>query len=244
MMINKMPKALILVADGSEEIEFVTPYDVLTRAGFDVTSAGVSLKNEAYAHMSRNVRIVPDHSNLSWVGFQTAHEDFDVLILPGGAPGAKAFCGSDQVLELISKFRKGQKWVAAICAATTALVASAKKFEGAKTTVTSHPSVAEEIKQAGWEYSEDRIVVDEKIVTSRGPGTAMAFALTIVEAMCGKGKREEIGGPMMLAEKLIGHAATSSKTSRTASQAFHMQTLAVIALKRGRIPVTAQVNKI
>ncbi|KAL7773724.1 hypothetical protein CFE70_003691 [Pyrenophora teres f. teres 0-1] len=187
MMINKMPKALILVADGSEEIEFVTPYDVATNASLS---------------MSRNVRIVPDHSNLSWVGFQTAHEDFDVLILPGGAPGAKAFCGSDEVLELISKFRKGQKWVAAICAATTALVASAKKFEGAKTTVTSHPSVAEEIKQAGWEYSEDRIVVDEKIVTSRGPGTAMAFALTIVEAMCGKGKREEIGGPMMLAEKL------------------------------------------
>jgi len=118
--------------------------------------------------MSRNIRIVPDHSKLSRVPSQTAHEDFDVLILPGGAAGAKAFCESDEVLELISKFRKGQKWVAAICAATTALVASTNKFEGARTTVTSHPSVAGEIKQAGWEYSEDRIVVDGKIVTSRG----------------------------------------------------------------------------
>jgi len=118
--------------------------------------------------MSRNIRIVPDYSKLSSVLSQTAHEDFDVLILPGGAPGAKAFCESDEVLELLSKFRKGQKWVATICAATTALVASTKKFKGARATVTSHPSVAEEIKQAGWEYSEDRIVVDEKIVTSRG----------------------------------------------------------------------------
>ncbi|RMZ74389.1 class I glutamine amidotransferase [Pyrenophora seminiperda CCB06] len=197
-----MPKALILVADGSEEIEFITPYDVLTRAGFEVTSVGVSLKNEAYAHLSRNVRVVPDHSKLSFVPSRSAHEEFDILILPGGAPGAKAFCESDEVLELISMFRKAHKWVAMICAATTALVACTNKFEGGKVKVTSHPSVAEEIKQAGWDYSEDRVVIDDKIVTSRGPGTAMLFALTIVEVMCGKEKRGEIAGPMMLAEKL------------------------------------------
>ena len=118
--------------------------------------------------MSRNIRIIPDHSKLSSIPSQTGCRDFDILILPGGAPGAKAFCESDEVLELINEFRKADQWVATICAATTALVASTKKFGGAKTTVTSHPSVAEEIKQAGWEYSEDRIVVNDGIITSRG----------------------------------------------------------------------------
>ncbi|KAI4646320.1 uncharacterized protein J4E78_009242 [Alternaria triticimaculans] len=197
-----MPKALILVADGSEEIEFVTPYDVLTRAGFEVKSAGVDLKNESYAHMSRNIRIVPDYLNLQSVPFDTAHEDYDILILPGGAPGAKTFCSSPEVLSLISKFRREGKWVAAICAATTALVAAESTEEQGKKKVTSHPSVKEEVEQAGWEYSEERIVVDGKVITSRGPGTAMLFALTIVEELCGKEKRAEVEGPMVCAETL------------------------------------------
>ncbi|CAO2651170.1 Nn.00g094670.m01.CDS01 [Neocucurbitaria sp. VM-36] len=197
-----MPKALILVADGSEEIEFVTPYDVLTRAGFEVKSVGVHLKNEGYAHMTRNIRIVPDHATLQSFPSQNAHENFDILILPGGGPGAKTFSTSDTVLEMINKFRKAGKWVAAICAGTTALVAAERKLGGGTTKVTSHPSVAEEVKGAGWEYSEDRVVVDGKVLTSRGPGTALLFSLTIVEVISGKEKRDEVAGPMIVAETL------------------------------------------
>lgn len=118
--------------------------------------------------MSRNIRIVPDYSNLNSVPLQPAHEHFDVLILPGGGPGSKTFCESDAVLKLIHDFQQAGKWVAAICAATTALVASTKKFDKEKKRVTSHPSVAEEIKVGGWQYSEDRLVVDGKVITSRG----------------------------------------------------------------------------
>ncbi|KAL1792360.1 hypothetical protein ACET3X_008867 [Alternaria dauci] len=199
-----MPRALILVADGSEEIEFVTPYDVLTRAGFEVKSAGVSLKNESYAHLSRNIRIVSDYQDLSSVP-PAAHEHFDILILPGGAPGAKTFCETSTVLTLINNFRKEKKPVAAICAATTALVAAHKADDGTgrgKTKVTSHPSVKDEVVRAGWEYVEDRVVVDGDVVTSRGPGTALLFALTIVEMLCGREKRDEVAGPMVLAETL------------------------------------------
>ncbi|KAF2203862.1 DJ-1 [Delitschia confertaspora ATCC 74209] len=202
------PKALILIADGSEEIEFVTPYDVLTRAGFEVKSCGVDLKNDTFAVCSRNVRILPDHPNPPSIPFQSAHEYFDILILPGGAPGAKAFCGSDIVLDMIHAFRKEKKWVAAICAGTTALVAAEKKAHGEeqkggkKARVTSHPSVKEAVKGAGWEYSEERVVVDGKVVTSRGPGTALLFALTIVEQLCGKEKSDEVAGPMIVAETL------------------------------------------
>ncbi|OAK98316.1 DJ-1 protein [Phaeosphaeriaceae sp. SRC1lsM3a] len=192
-----MPKALILLADGSEEIEFVTPYDVLTRAGYDVASAGVNLKNKYYAHMTRNIRIVPDFPSISAIPVQPLHKYCDILILPGGGPGAKTFSTTKAVLDLINDFAKEGKWVAAICAGTTALVSA-----GVKAKVTSHPSVMEQIKGEGWEYSEERVVVDGKVITSRGPGTAMLFALTIVEVLCGKEKRDEVAGPMVVAEKL------------------------------------------
>ncbi|KAF2745939.1 DJ-1 [Sporormia fimetaria CBS 119925] len=199
------PKALLLVADGSEEIEFVTPYDVLTRAGFTVHSVGVDLKNETHAHMSHNIRIIPDFASLLALPWQSAHEAYDILILPGGAPGAKTFCGNKHVLKMIQNFRREGKWVGAICAATTALVESRKDFGGeeAKVKVTSHPSVKEKVQEDGkWQYSEERVVVDGKVVTSRGPGTALLFALTIVEVLAGKEKREEVAGPMIVAETL------------------------------------------
>jgi len=110
--------------------------------------------------MSRNIRILPDYQKLDDLPNQTAHQDYDVLILPGGAPGAKTFCSSPDVLALISSFRRERKWVAAICAATTALVAAEDIATGktggeGKKRVTSHPSVKEEVKQARWEYSEE-----------------------------------------------------------------------------------------
>ncbi len=79
--------ALILIADGSEEIEFVTAYDILTRAGIDVKSCGVNLAHE-YAVCTRNVRIVPDITTIP------AEPTTDILILPGGGPGAKLFANS------------------------------------------------------------------------------------------------------------------------------------------------------
>jgi protein DJ-1 len=115
--------------------------------------------------MTRNIRIVPDYPTLASV---PSPNDYDILILPGGGPGAKTFSTTDDVLELINSFRKANKWVAAICAGTTALVAAEKAHGQGKGKVTSHPSVAEEIKSADWMYSEERVVVDGKLVTSRG----------------------------------------------------------------------------
>lgn len=115
--------------------------------------------------MTRNIRIVPDHTSIP---SPSTHQDYDILILPGGGPGAKTFSTNDAVLELIHKFRSYDKWVAAICAGTTALVAAEEKYGVGKKKVTSHPSVKEEIKAKGWEYSEERVVVDGKVVTSLG----------------------------------------------------------------------------
>jgi protein DJ-1 len=152
--------------------------------------------------MTRNIRIVPDHPSLTSLPHQPISQHYDILILPGGGPGAKTFCATSEVLDLINEFRKAGKWVATICAATTALVAAQKQSDGEKGRVTSHPSVKEEVEKGGWEYSEERVVVDGKLVTSRGPGTAMLFALTIVELLCGREKRDEVEGPMVTAESL------------------------------------------
>lgn len=114
--------------------------------------------------MTRNIRIVPDVPSLLALSAQAAHHVYDILIIPGGGPGAATFCKNDSVLELINDFRNAGKYVAAICAGTTAIVAA----QGAKVKVTSHPSVKGGIEKEGWMYSEERVVVDQKIITSRG----------------------------------------------------------------------------
>ncbi|KAF2499228.1 DJ-1 [Lophium mytilinum] len=197
-----MPQALILIADGTEETEFVATYDVLVRAGFKVKSVGVNLKND-FATCSRNIRIIPDEHDIESFKYDTYNPEYDVLILPGGGPGAATFCASEVVLMTIANFRARDKWVAAICAGTTAIVVDTSSSYGAPAgvgTVTSHPSVEAEIKAKGWHYSQDRCVVDKdyKLITSRGPGTALLFALSIVEELCGKEKRKEVEGPMLM----------------------------------------------
>ncbi|KAI5201096.1 DJ-1 protein [Aureobasidium subglaciale] len=206
---GKQFSALVLIADGSEEVETVTPLDVLVRAGFTtVKSVGVNLKNPLYAQCSRGIKIIPDIPSPHEIPDRLV-DAADILILPGGAPGAKTFCESEEVLRLVREFRNEGKWVAAICAGTTALIESVKspRAEGEaakKCRVTSHPSVKQEIVDAGWTYADDseRVVLDGKIITSRGPGTALLFSLTIVEQLAGKAKREEIQGPMICAETL------------------------------------------
>lgn len=118
---------------------------------------------------SRNVRIVPDYPSLASLATSgdSSARNADILVIPGGAPGAKTMSTDPESLALIGKFRSEDKWVGCICAGTTALVA-ATAVDGPKVTVTSHPSVANEIKEKGWSYSEDRVVVDGKIITSRG----------------------------------------------------------------------------
>jgi protein DJ-1 len=152
---------------------------------------------------TRNVKIVPDTTSIP------STPEFDILVLPGGGPGAKTFCSTESVQHLIRTYRDAGRYVACICAGTTALVTSVKgggKTEGLESLnpvkVTSHPSVKQEIVDAGWDYSEERVVVDGKVITSRGPGTALLFSLTIVETLCGKEKRDEVAGPMVCASTL------------------------------------------
>jgi protein DJ-1 len=181
--------AVVLIADGSEEMEAVITIDVLRRAGIDVTV--VSVGNQETVKCSRGVNIVAD-SKLSSLPADKA--DFDAVILPGGLNGAKAFCDSDSVGQLLKRHEDCNRLIAAICAAPTAL----KQHQlGLGKTLTSYPSFQEQLSK-DYNYSEERVVQDGNWITSRGPGTAFEFALKIVQHLLGEDKMKETLKPLLL----------------------------------------------
>lgn len=172
--IEMSKKVLILLADGFEEIEAVTPIDVLRRAGLEVTVAGVSGLEVTGAH---SVRIRADVELASYQGVP------DAVILPGGMPGAKNLVESKQVLELVKKVYEQKKVVGAICASPAVVLTPTGILEGKK--ATCYPGFEGELPSSVT-FCEERVVVDGNVITSRGPGTALEFALNLVEQLVGK----------------------------------------------------------
>jgi len=194
-----MPKALILLADGTEEMEFTITYDTLVRAGVTCESAYVSApesteqsttyQSPPFAKGSRGINILPD----SYFSPQACTPDkYDLLVIPGGAKGAETMSSSSPVQHLVREYLKEGKYVGMICAGSLAALRSGLPRQP----LTSHPAVKTHLEK-DFEYSEEPVVVSGKLVTSRGPGTTFPFALTLVELLCGKEKRAEVAGPMV-----------------------------------------------
>ncbi len=182
---TEKPTALVLLTQGSEEMEAVISIDVLRRGGIDVTVAGVDGIDPI--RCSRGVVITPD------VALDGVEGDFDVVVLPGGAEGAQRLAQSAKVGEILRRQEKSGRWVGAICAAPIALRAHGV-FEHRQ--LTSHPSVKEMLEDWG-EYSEHSVVADGNLITSRGPGSAFAFALRIVGTLTDAQRMVEVRAPMM-----------------------------------------------
>ncbi|CAG9767579.1 unnamed protein product [Ceutorhynchus assimilis] len=183
-----MTKGLVFLGPGAEEMEFVIAVDVMRRGGIDVTVAG--LPDSDIVKCSRDVNIKPD------LGIADVKGPFDVIVLPGGLGGSKAMAKSELVGTLLKEQEKAGRWIAAICAAPTALKAHGIA-EGK--TLTSYPAMRAEMEEGDkYKYKEDRVVVDGNLITSRGPGTAFDFGITIVEKIVGKDKAHEIAKAMLL----------------------------------------------
>lgn len=166
-----MARVLLPLAPGCEEIEAVTVIDLLRRANIDVVIAGLS---EKPVRCSRGVLIIPDVTLDSIV-----NEDFDMIILPGGGVGAENLKNDFRITELLQRFQKEDKFIAAICAAPGVL-ASAGVLNGRRTTCYpgSLSSYSDFIV-----LENDPVVIDQRIVTSRGPGTAIDFALVLIKIL-------------------------------------------------------------
>ena len=178
---NQMMKVLVPLAQGCEELEAITITDLLVRAGIEVTTAGL---DDQPVIASRGIKILPDTQIRNIIDKQ-----FDMVVLPGGLPGADHLRDNQMIMELLKNHAADGKYVAAICAAPKAL-AQAGLLENK--TATSYPGVLDALKLKNTLVKSTPIEIDGKIITSRGPGTAMDFALSLIEILVGKEKRDEV----------------------------------------------------
>lgn len=181
---------LVPIADGSEELEAVTIIDVLRRAGLEVTVASVAGADSLLICAARGTKITADCGIDDCVG-----KEWDLIALPGGVKGAENLAASSCLDGLIRSQAQSGRLYAAICAAPATVLGD--KGLLADKIATCHPRfyqalVAKEVD------TESRVVVDGSCVTSQGPGTAIDFALELVEQLCGVVKREEVASPLVL----------------------------------------------
>lgn len=176
-----MSKVLVPLAQGCEELEAVTIIDLLRRAGIEVVSAGLDSQP---VKASRGVMLLPD-TTLD----EALKHDFDMIALPGGMPGMTHLKNDPRIIALLQRMATAGKYTCAICAAPLVL-AEAGLLSGKR--ATSYPGFLDKLSLPGVSYLNDAVVTDGKVITSRGPGTAMDFALQLIETLAGKAKRDEV----------------------------------------------------
>lgn len=174
-----MATVLVPLAQGCEELEAVTLIDLFRRAGVTVTVAGLGT---GPVTASRGVVLLPE-TTLDAV----LDQDFDLVVLPGGLGGAQRLEADQRIAALLRRMTVQGRYVAAICAAPKVLV-SAGLVGGRE--VTAYPGVLDGCPDI--KLSSAAVVRDGTFITSRGPGTAMDFALSLIEILCGRAKRDEV----------------------------------------------------
>jgi len=183
-----MKTALIPLAQGCEELEAVTIMDILVRGGVQVETAALSELNDSEESLciqaSRGTQLLAQTSLAA-----VEHKVYDLIALPGGLPGSDYLEQDLRLQQMLQSQAQAGRWVAAICAAPKVLVA-AGLLKGR--CATSYPGVIDQNPAVNMQYLDQPVVQDGNIITSQGPATAMAFALTLVEVLQGKQKRDEI----------------------------------------------------
>ncbi|MDQ6957071.1 MAG: DJ-1/PfpI family protein [Mariprofundaceae bacterium] len=178
-----MQKVLVPFTEGVEEIEFVAIVDILRRADIHVTTAsldGETVQGRSNITMQADAALA-DVMNDAW----------DMIVLPGGLPNAHLLRDDSNVKAVVEQLRSERKSIAAICAAPTALAAYGITA-GMK--VTAYPACRADMEtlQPSSVYMDNDVVEDDFLITSRGAGTAVAFALRLIARLCGEEKAEEI----------------------------------------------------
>ena len=184
-------KAIILLADGFEEVEAVTPIDYLRRAGVEVTTAAIGDSLTVKGRWS-SLKVIADTTLAELAKGGTS--GWDAVILPGGMPGAANLAASKETGALLKEMAADGKLICAICASPALVLSTHGLLAGKK--FTCYPGMEEKVKDGKW--SEDRAVIDGNIITSRGAGTAGEFAIAIIEKLLDKAAGEKIAETVLL----------------------------------------------
>ena len=176
-----MPKVLVPLANGFEEIEALTIIDLLRRAHVEVVTASLDALTVTGAH---RVSVLAD-TRLD----EVMADEFDMVVLPGGLPGADYLNADMRIHQLITRLAQANKAIAAICAAPKVLIDNGVV---AGKQITAYPGALAQTNTSTVDVTGVAVQVDGRIITGRGPGTAMDFALQLVEVLQGKQVRQTI----------------------------------------------------
>ena len=189
-------RVLVPLAQGCEELEAVTIIDLLRRAKIEVVAAGLT---PGPVQGSRGTILVPD-TTLD----DALSRDYDMVVLPGGQPGATHLESDARIVKLVRKMAAGGQYTAAICAAPKVL-ATAGVLDGRRATAFPGSIDAEAFPKTRLE--DTTVVIDGKIITSRGPGTAMDFSLGLIDVLCGREARDRVEAALQRPEHHLSNAS-------------------------------------
>lgn len=188
---SETPKILVPLAEGVEEMEAVILIDMLRRAECTVVAA---TQNEELITASRGVRLGGDH-----LLDDVLHDPYDLILIPGGNGGVERLCADRALIGRLKEQAIHEAWMASICAGALVLQ-KAGILHGRH--LTCHPSAKPKLTSGT--YVDEPVVVDGKLITSQGPGTAFHFGLELIRQLLGEPASEAVAGPMCLPKSFAG----------------------------------------
>ncbi|MDR3303909.1 MAG: DJ-1/PfpI family protein [Treponema sp.] len=184
--------ALVFLAEGFEEVEAITPIDYLRRAGIEVTTCAVAAGGGQTVRGSHGIAVQADTSLAALGPLKAA--DWDAALLPGGIPGAPNLAASEAVSALLRDMAAAGKLVCAICASPAVVLFPLGLLKGRR--FTCYPGMETGLKDATW--SEERVVVDRNLITSRGAGTAADWAIAVISRLVDEEAAKAIAAKVVL----------------------------------------------
>ncbi|WMN56020.1 DJ-1/PfpI family protein [Vibrio fluvialis] len=188
-------RILVPIAPGTEEMEAVTIIDILVRAGYQVVVASADFDGKLTMTASRGVTLTAECKLVD-----VADDEFDAVVLAGGVGGAENFRDSTLLVEIIKQQKYDGRLVAAICASPAVVLQHHDLFPGAL--MTCHPNFQDRIPQDLWRNRRVTFDVNNNLLTSQGPGTALEFAVEIIVQLSGKELAREVTLPLVALPQL------------------------------------------
>lgn len=181
-------KVALFIENGSEELEFIAPLDIMRRANLEVDL--ISANNEDFITSSHNVKIIADKK----INEVNNILDYDAIVIPGGMPGSTLLRDNKKIIEFYQTMYNSGKLVAAICAAP--IVLSAAGITDDKE-VTSYPGFDKEINYKNYN-SDKAVVIDKNVITAQGPAVAILFGYEIVNYLLQDNTAEDVKQAMLV----------------------------------------------